>query len=70
MPIWFTKPQSIVTKLLQDKEAIILARMELDSNLELIEKKLDYYKTQKVTTEKTEDFSVQSNDQTGMVAAR
>lgn len=70
MPIWFKSKgnQSVVEKLLQDKENLILSRMEHDAQLALIDKKLEYFKNQE--TINVEKVSMTSMDDTGLIAAR
>lgn len=53
MPIWFTSKskQTIVDKLLQDKESLILSRMEHDAQIALIDKKLEYFQKQQAISE-------------------
>lgn len=53
MPIWFTSQskQTIIDKLLQDKENLILCRMEHDAQIALIDKKLEYFQKQQAVSE-------------------
>lgn len=68
MRIWF-KPktsQATIDALKADKEALVLARMELDSSIELIDKKIAYFHAQ----EKSKEITSEQKLPDGMVAAR
>lgn len=44
MPIWFFKKENTLELLYQQKEARLLAQMELQAELDLIEKKINFFK--------------------------
>lgn len=60
MPIWF-KPktsQATIEALQAEKEALVLARMELDSSIELIDKKIGYFHAQEKSKEITSEQKI------------